>query len=413
MIEAPLEPIARIRLIAQQAGADLRMGRPRSAFAAATTAIEQAPSDCAVAPLAELEVVNTVCALTCSDLGTRLDARFERLRLLAVAAGVAGWPLMLLDAVARWQYGVPGEQPSAQLWRLLSGARTIDERPDNDAAVMLALTALIGSDEVAHSLAGLQRLAAAAARHGSVAARAIVLGCSAWLALRTGELATGAHDGAAAVAVCREHGLATLERGFAAVQAITVLERGSAAAAAELPDENAGELRGTLTDCFALFARGRVLLAEGRAGDAVAALDACGAASTNLCTDNPNVLPWRSTLALALAAAGVDGERPRALVADELLRAFRLRQPRAIGVALHARGVLEQGDERLASLREACTRLEATPARLEHARALAALGDALADAGSDEAASARRQALAVALGCGATAAAAEIAAAIS
>jgi hypothetical protein len=145
-----------------------------------------------------------------------------------------------------------------------------------------------------------------------------------------------------------------------------------------------------------------VRLAQGRRAEAVRALKACRAASEDLFTDNPNVLPSRSALATALAAD--DPDEARRLVREELGLARRRRQPRAIGVALRAQGSLEPGEHGVEALSEAVAVLASSPARLAHAGALSDLGGALAShARREEARERLQEALAMALRCGATA----------
>ena len=88
---------------------------------------------------------------------------------------------------------------------------------------------------------------------------------------------------------------------------------------------------------------------------------------------NPAAIDWRSQAAVAHAALG-EPDAARALALEELGLARRFGAPRAIGIALRTLGVI--GDD-LDALREAVDVLAASPARLEHARALADLGVAL------------------------------------
>jgi DNA-binding CsgD family transcriptional regulator len=88
---------------------------------------------------------------------------------------------------------------------------------------------------------------------------------------------------------------------------------------------------------------------------------------------NPASVDWRSQAALAHAALGRPAEA-RALAREEIELARRFGAPRALGIALRTLGVV--GDE-LGALREAVDVLAGSPARLEHARALADLGVAL------------------------------------
>jgi DNA-binding CsgD family transcriptional regulator len=111
-------------------------------------------------------------------------------------------------------------------------------------------------------------------------------------------------------------------------------------------------------------------------------------------------VPWRSTLALVLARDAP--ERARELADIEMARARELGQPRGIGVALRATGILEGGDSGLAMLEQAVATLRESPARLELARALCDLGGARRRAGNR--AMAReplREALGLAQRCGA------------
>jgi DNA-binding CsgD family transcriptional regulator len=135
-----------------------------------------------------------------------------------------------------------------------------------------------------------------------------------------------------------------------------------------------GPMQGTRPEARFLHTRARARLARGDNSGAIADLRACQAQEV-FGFRNPNVLAWRSTLALALP----DGSREEALalIDLELDLARRIGQPRAIGVALRARGLLCEGDEQISLLTQAATALEASPSRLEHARALTDLGAAL------------------------------------
>jgi DNA-binding CsgD family transcriptional regulator len=95
--------------------------------------------------------------------------------------------------------------------------------------------------------------------------------------------------------------------------------------------------------------------------------------------NNPSYVPWRSMLALALA--GVDPGEARSLVDAELARARELGQPRGIGIALRAHGLLVRGADGIALLSEAADVLRQSPAKLELARALCDLGSTQRRAG--------------------------------
>jgi DNA-binding CsgD family transcriptional regulator len=141
-----------------------------------------------------------------------------------------------------------------------------------------------------------------------------------------------------------------------------------------------------------------VRLEQARTDEAAASLRSAGEQAT---AENPSVLPWRSTLALALATT--EPGQARALADEELRCARWLGQPRGLGVALRACGLLRGGREGIALLAEATEVLRSSPARLELARTLYGLGAAQRRAGRRSAArEPLREALATAQACGAT-----------
>jgi DNA-binding CsgD family transcriptional regulator len=115
---------------------------------------------------------------------------------------------------------------------------------------------------------------------------------------------------------------------------------------------------------------------------------------------NPGWVPWRSLRAEALHALGRP-EEARAQAQLEVEPARRWGAPRVLGRALRVLGVVS-GAEGLPHLEEAVSVLEGSPARLEHAKALAALGTALRlDRRPSEAREPLREALELAAVCGA------------
>jgi len=153
-----------------------------------------------------------------------------------------------------------------------------------------------------------------------------------------------------------------------------------------------------------LLARAGLHQAAGDAGAARADLEELGRRQEAFGERNPSLSPWRSALALALAAGGEDGAAA-ALAEEEVALARAWGAPRALGIALRAAGLcVPTGPARLALLTEAEAVLAPSFARLEHARALASLGAELLAAGDRGAAKAAlRRALEQAHHCGATA----------
>ena len=133
-----------------------------------------------------------------------------------------------------------------------------------------------------------------------------------------------------------------------------------------------GPLPHAWSSAVLLHHRARVAAALGDLDRAIADLRQSGELATVWGVENPAMMPWRSQLAVALAARGELVEAQR-LASVELASAHRWGAPRAIGIALHAAGVAagRDGDR---SLSEAVDVLRSADAPVELARALADLG---------------------------------------
>jgi DNA-binding CsgD family transcriptional regulator len=161
-----------------------------------------------------------------------------------------------------------------------------------------------------------------------------------------------------------------------------LIERGELAVAA---DELAGRgLAGQLPELWEynllLDSRGRLRLAQGRAGEANDDLRECGRRLAGWGVDNPSVIAWRSTAALASLALG-DRDEARRLADDESALARKSGSRRALGIALRCAGVAHGDETGLQLLHESVRALEPSRADLEHARSLIALGSMLRESG--------------------------------
>ena len=170
-----------------------------------------------------------------------------------------------------------------------------------------------------------------------------------------------------------------------------------------LDDPDIEAVRGRLPYALVHDARGRLAVARGDARRAFEEFLAAGQIAETAPLANPSYLPWRSSAALAASRLG-DREFARELIAEELRRAERFGAPRPRGIALRAAGLIQAGDKGIDLLRAAVEQLEASPAALEHARALTDLGAALRRRGQRRDARAPlRAGLELAIGLGAKA----------
>jgi DNA-binding CsgD family transcriptional regulator len=177
-----------------------------------------------------------------------------------------------------------------------------------------------------------------------------------------------------------------------------LVERGALDEARVLLDKAGSPSAGTDQAILVDRARMRLLLAEGRLEEALAY-----AADYELRAGwkrHPRYVPWRSLKAQALDRLGRRDEAV-ALAGEELEIARGLGSPGTVGRSLRVLGTILRADG-IELLEEACALLEGVPARLEHAKALAALGAALRRTGKPtEARSPLRRALELAEICGA------------
>lgn len=227
-----------------------------------------------------------------------------------------------------------------------------------------------------------------------------------WSLLAFGEV----DEAAAALGQVEERDAAWARAGAAAspliatTRARTLLEQGDVDGARAVLDRSADATPGSDGAMFAAVAEAEVLVAEGRPAEALARVDRERAEFWR--ADNPSWLPWRPAAARALAALDrVDDAI--ALADEELERALGWGTPGAVGRALRLRGELAGCDE--ARLREAVQLLAGSALRLEHAKALAALGRSVRlDRRPTEAREPLSQALEIAISCGATALARDV-----
>lgn len=132
-----------------------------------------------------------------------------------------------------------------------------------------------------------------------------------------------------------------------------------------------------------LFARGKLKLAAGDPGGALADLLECGRRLGASKIDSPAILPWRAPAVRANLALG-RREAAAQLAAEDLARAKRWGTPRAMGTALISVGLTADDDAATRALAKAVDYLTESVARLAHAEALLELGARLRRRGRAE-----------------------------
>jgi DNA-binding NarL/FixJ family response regulator len=306
----------------------------------------------------------------------------------------------MLQAMVAWQW-VRDARPADDCVRLAQAALADDQllEGDHTFTIMGAQLALVMTEH-ADAMSSWARIRENAFRRGSLFSS---LGTRGWLSLtmlRRGDLAEAEQLARDSLA---DHTAWGFLEGRARMypyswMALVLVERGNLAGAAEAI-ELAGTPHGLADgDNFCRQARTLLLLARGQAEEA---LEASRDYERHVSTvRNPTWAPWRSEQALVLDRL----DRPEEgipLVEQELEIARAFGAPGPIGRALRVLGTLRREEGREV-LEEAVTVLEGSVARLEHAKALAALGALLRrERKPSDAREPLRQALELASACGA------------
>jgi DNA-binding CsgD family transcriptional regulator len=276
-----------------------------------------------------------------------------------------------------------------------------------------AVWSLMAADALDEAIAILDGELEDARERGSAASYAIWSAFRAYGNLRRGAIYDAEVDAGAAYAISKETATVAGIVASAAYLVKALVERGELHEAERIVgDAGLAGPPATIPDLYPghLFLHSRGIL-RAAGGDGEAGLEdllECG--RRELATDrmNPAFIPWRSTAAGVLAQTG-DVAPARRLAREELDLARQFGAPSAVGVALRTCALIEGGDTERDSLAEAVENLEGSPARLEHGRALASLGDLHRREGRcDDARRVLREALELAHLCGAAALEADV-----
>lgn len=332
-------------------------------------------------------------------------AQTQRHRRLADLRRRAGTPEQLdplLHAQLAIELSAEGADRDAAIHHARETLAAADELTASASAVPEAALVLTFADLVEEAWRAVDARLALARRTGWPLGVATASTCATLTALYRGSISEAIASARGAMTPGAEIRLAPVTVGFL-VEAL--IERGDTKSAFdELAERRLdGDLPAAWATTPLLLARGRLHAAAGDHRRAIRDLLATGERADAWGVVNPAMTPWRSSVAVSLAAVGERSEAIRRAT-EELDLARRWGTRRAIGVALRAAGLARGDRDGLRLLRESAGVLEGSPAPLEHARALTDLGAMLRRLG--ERAEARehlRRGLDIAHRCGAIA----------
>ena len=374
-LELATEPVRRARITLDLAEILVASGQWERGVGGATAALDEL-GDAAPEMALELEAFVAVSRAFDPRSVAVLDRDRPRLRALAGGDSWAARALaVLLAGNAAARGARPGEVRGLVEHGLRDG-RLLAERGAGGWASAHALMALVVTEDDDRALEVADELAAHARRSGALIGTMTALGYRGWLYARHGALAAAEAELRPMIEFGVEHGLPLNISSGVWFLVDAMLERPSLDDLAPMLEAFDVEPLFLATGGGAMLVetRGRLRLARGDHEGALADLRAC-AATYGALGFGPPFSCWRSALALALPASAHD--EALALVDEELTRATATGLPRPRGVALRAAGMVKGGEQGLTCLRESVALLEATPARLEHARSLVELGAAL------------------------------------
>jgi DNA-binding CsgD family transcriptional regulator len=304
----------------------------------------------------------------------------EPLTRFADARGDSAPERLLLANLSHWlaASGSSAGRCADLAARALAGGRLLAETRAESPAFYHAVFVLIAADRFGEARRLLDEALDDARRQGSLIAFATASTMRSLLAYRVGRLVEAEADARGAIDATRLQGWPALSIGVAFLMD-ALIEIGRLDEAERVLDES--ELGPRIPEGVVmapvLAARGRLRIAAGDLAGGVEDLLEWGRrADRGENLGSAGTPTFRTYAAPALASLGEEAEAGR-LIAQELELARRWGARRAIGMALHAAGLVEAMDKRRALLEQAVETLRHTDARLEHARALVDLGAAL------------------------------------
>jgi len=261
---------------------------------------------------------------------------------------------------------------TGQLAALALGEGALLEAEGPESPLLhLAAYALMHADRLEDADRELTRMVKQAQAQRSLFGEAVARGLRAECSYRRGALDAVDEDAGFTLEALR-YGLRFGPRPAAGALVLTLIDRGELMRARTVLSAHGfdGPLAPAATTVWLAAARARLEAALGRHEHALADLRQCAAIAQEFQVSSPVLAVWESDAALSLHALGRTQEASRHAEAG-LARGRAFGGPRALGMALTIKGRIERD---LAALEEAVALLGASEARLEHARALWALG---------------------------------------
>lgn len=291
--------------------------------------------------------------------------------LAQIASSIAGHAQPVPRAVRATWSGAGRISAMRQMNRFLEVPPALSQHPLEHAAAVLTLLHADHSDQAAGYLKAIADKAPHVAE--VVAVRAAV-------ELVNGDVSRSVRSARRAVELVEAGGTRPLLLDHRAVLACALSESGEYLEASSVFGETgpAGDQPGDWHVNHYLEARGRLRVAAGEMQAGLADLLECGRRLKRWDVDNPLVNGWRCGAAVALSQTG-DYQRALALAEEQLRAAYFWGAPRAIGIALRARGLIEKEPRKRARwLAQAVAQLRNSPAVLDLAQSMLDLGRAMA-----------------------------------
>jgi DNA-binding CsgD family transcriptional regulator len=308
------------------------------------------------------------------DIGTRAATRplLERVQARAARGEILDPQLHANLAI---ELAAAGEDRDQAVWNARQALTALPRLMSASAAALPeTLSVLLFADHAAEARDATGQWLQLTQEQGSEPAVATAMGLASLLRLYGGQVSEAVAFGQQGIAGTPNIWISTITSSFV-VRAL--VERGELENAHSLLASLGltGDLIATWPHNLVRHARGCLRAAVGDHPKAAEDLLKAGELAQQWGIPNPAILPWRSAAALSLAALG-DRQTADRLCAEEIALARSWGAGRALGIALHASGLVARGADGAELLTEAVSVLRPAPAPLELARALIDLGAA-------------------------------------